>query len=210
MKKILAIILMSIGMVSAAMAADFQLIGTKGVAAVVDYSYSRNIDTQPLSAAHVGVTGLQFDLGKLGSLAVEGGDTQLVNGGDHSNFATFEATYMNSVVTVGKLIVSGAAIYSAATGDKWLPWGQNSAGPTHSLAGDADFAYVLSPRISLIADYIHTITWIPQAPSSNSDTALGSVELTLTKKLDLTVGGGHTFAQPSGSWGVYTDISYQF
>lgn len=188
MKKLLAV-LVALGLGSTATAADLAQIGTTGIAAVIDYSYNQMINTPYYSGTHVVVAGPQFNLGNLGLVAVEVGDTKQV-----SNYKTLEATYANGI-TAGNSHFNGAVIYQVASG------------PNNSVTGVAEFAQVLTNNLAVIFDYEHTYAWQPV--SANSNTLLASTEISLTSHLNFQIGGGYTLSAFGNSWDLISEISYR-
>lgn len=198
-------------------AADFSAVGSNGVEGVIDYSYARSIGTSNYSAAHEALTGLQFNIGGLGSLAVEGGDTQQVTD-FRLNFATVAVTYANGF-KVGKLAVVGAAQYSELTGDKWFFSGKNSSSPISNGTGTVELNYAVLPSVKVFTDYSHTVTWAGNINSfyknaavvTTTDSNVGTVGAYwyVTKRLELTAGYSRTL-NGQNVQGLVSEVSYSF
>lgn len=207
MRSLIAIAL-SLASVSA-MAADLSSVGTTGVEAVASYDYSRSQDTSYWSSQHDGAVGLQLNLGKLGSVAGEAGDHQVV-GNYRNNFTSFSATYANGF-HVGSVGVVGAVNYAVNTGDVWFPLaaGKNHDANIQTYTGTVELTQALSKHVKLFGDYSYENVSADHQVDANVQTAAGGLYVTAGKVV-LKAGYTRSFTTPSQYQGLVTSIAYKF
>lgn len=204
----------------AAFAADFSSVGSTGVEATVDYSYARSINTPEWASAHVALAGLQANLGGLGSVAIEAGDTQRV-GTFRLNYTTFAIGYANGF-RVGSVGVVGALAYSDQTGDKWFLSGNNSSLPISTGTATVELNAPVSHAIKAFADYSYGYSWSGNINSfygnrslvTSEHTNVGAVGayLNLSSNVVGKVGYARSFgvsAAPN-TQGLVASLSYKF
>ena len=199
-------------------ASDLSSVGTLGLEATTDYSYARSINTPYWASTHEALAGAQLNLGGLGSVAVEAGDTQRVTD-FRLNYTTFAVGYANGF-KVGSLGVVGSLGYSELTGDKWfLDNGNNSSLPISIGSGLVEINEPVTKVLKLFANYGRTYAWSGNINSfyhngavvktSNANAASVGTYVNLSKSLVAKVGYARGFGSVD-TQGMVASLSYKF
>jgi hypothetical protein len=220
MKKILLALAMTLGFSAAALATDLSSVGTNGVEATADYTYSRSLNTPAWSSTHEALAGLQLNLGGLGSFVGEVGDTQRVTD-FRLNYTTFAVGYANGV-HVGPLGLIGSAVYSDQTGDKWFLNGNNSSLPVNNVTVTGEAQLKVCRCAKLFADYSREYTWSGNINSFYNSAVVTSqytkgaavgTYVDITDKLVAKVGYTRSWPATTGvgqTQGVLVSAAYKF
>ncbi len=199
-------------------ASDLSSVGTVGLEATTDYSYARSINTPYWDSTHVALAGAQLNLGGLGSVAVEAGDTQRVTD-FRLNYTTFAVGYANGI-KVGSLGVVGSLNFSELTGDKWfLDNGNNSSLPISIGSGMVEVNAPVAKTLKLFADLGRSYAWSGNINSfykngvvvktSNSNAASVGTYVNFSKSLVAKVGYSRGFDSVN-TQGMVASLSYKF
>lgn len=212
---------------NAAFAADLSSVGTSNIEATADYSYTRARNTPDYLATHEALVGVQANLGDLGSVSLEAGDTQRVTS-TRVNTPTLAVGYANGF-HVGKLGVVGGLVYSDQVGDKWLPWihGNTSSLPINNIAGTVEVNFPVSfvvshyfVQVKPFVDYTYGYTWTGDIDSTHTyaevtavhtSTAAVGAYADLSKHVVAKIGYDRSFGTAGpNTQGVLTSLNYKF